>query len=59
MSNYYNNYGGCIDGDCLVKMFDGSEKKIKYLRKGDTVISSEGKSSKILCMVRTNVFGFV
>ena len=35
MRNYYDNYGGCIDGNCTVRMKDGSLKKMKHLKKGD------------------------
>eukprot|EP00919_Chromeraceae_sp_WS-2016_P024652 GHVR01058237.1.p2 GENE.GHVR01058237.1~~GHVR01058237.1.p2 ORF type:complete len:100 (+),score=3.05 GHVR01058237.1:6126-6425(+) len=44
MKAYYNNYGGCIDGECRVTFLDKFKnvlitKKIKHLKKGDIVIS--------------------
>ena len=28
MGDYYNAGGGCFEGNCLVKMFDNSLKKV-------------------------------
>jgi len=38
MSVYYNASGGCFEGNCLVRMADGTNKKISELKKGDIVI---------------------
>jgi len=35
----HNKITGCFDGECLVEMFDGSQKKIKDIKKGDVVKS--------------------
>jgi hypothetical protein len=64
MSHYYRNYGGCIDGECRVKIwrlnavgeYEWLNEKLKNVRKGDFV----GKNRvRVECMVETRVFGFV
>lgn len=35
-------------------MADGTYKKVKDIRKGDSVMTATGKSSKIVCVVNTN-----
>ena len=37
MGSYVSNSGPCFTGDCMVKMSDGSEKRVDELKKGDTV----------------------
>lgn len=32
MNSYYDYEGGCIDGDCLAQLADGSSKRIKELK---------------------------
>jgi len=54
MSDYYNNYGGCIHEDCLVLMDDGTKRKIKYLKKGDKV-----KGGTIGCIVTSKVYDWI
>lgn len=39
MANYYNAYGGCFGANCLVKMADGTQKKVNTITKGDKVLS--------------------
>ena len=53
MANYYNAGGGCIAGDCMVLMGDGTLKQLKLLRQGDVLRSSEGKTAKVQCLVIT------
>lgn len=64
MSSYYRNYGGCIDGECLVTVWRlnaGNEyesliEKLRNIRKGDLI----GKNRvKVECMVETRVFAFI
>lgn len=43
MGNYYNQYGGCIHGDCLAQTLTGL-KKVKDLKKGDKVKCKKGFS---------------
>lgn len=50
MNNYYNAGGGCFDGDCLVKMADGTKKQVRLIKKGDQIIS-EGLISTIVAAV--------
>lgn len=58
----YSNYnavsgGGCITGDSLVFMGDGTEKRVSDIKKGDVVISPEDfndkVNSKVLCVIKT------
>lgn len=35
MSYYYNAAGGCFEGNCKVRMIDGTLKKVKEVQKGD------------------------
>ena len=53
MANYYNRYGGCIHGECLVTTVSG-KKAIKELRKGDLVKTHFG-FSEIKCVLVTEV----
>ena len=54
MSQYSQPSGPCFDGNCLVSMYNGSEKKIVDLRKGDEVVTPNGKKAVIKCIVKTN-----
>jgi len=54
MAAYYNYGGGCIDGNCDVKMANSTLKKIKDIAKGDIVKTPNGES-KIVCVLRTTV----
>jgi hypothetical protein len=59
MSAYYNASGGCIAGECLVSMADGSQKRVDQIVKGDKVASSStgaGSSSEVVCTVRTHCY---
>eukprot|EP00026_Physarum_polycephalum_P002923 Phypoly_transcript_02932.p1 GENE.Phypoly_transcript_02932~~Phypoly_transcript_02932.p1 ORF type:complete len:623 (+),score=142.69 Phypoly_transcript_02932:708-2576(+) len=59
MSAYYNASGGCIAGECVVSMADGSEKRVDQIAKGDKVASSitgAGSSSEVVCVVRTHCY---
>jgi Mg-chelatase subunit ChlD len=51
MGSYVNNSGGCFTGDCMVKMSDGSEKRVDELKKGDTVQNGH----KVLAVLVTPV----
>ena len=55
MSYYYNSNSGCFDGNGIVQLADGCTKLVKELTKNDLVMSSDGKVSKIKCVVRTPV----
>lgn len=54
MRQYSQPSGPCFDGNCLVSMYNGSEKKIVDLRKGDEVVTPNGKKAVIKCIVKTN-----
>ena len=50
MDDYYDEYGGCIDGECLATMADSTTKKVKDLKKGDLVMSENGVA-EIECVI--------
>lgn len=54
MNSYYDYQGGCIHGECEALMHDGSMKKVKLLKSGDTVMSLRGPAV-IRCTVETKV----
>jgi len=53
MSSYYSSGNPCFDGSCLVAMADGSEKRVKDLRKGDELKSTSSALATIACVVKT------
>jgi len=54
MSYYNNSYNPCFDGNCLVLTGDKSEKCVKDIKKGDIIISSNGRQAKVICVVKTH-----
>lgn len=54
MSNYYDEDGGCIAGQCSVHMGDGTKKLVEQVKAGDEVMTMNGKA-KVKCVVRTEV----
>lgn len=59
MATYYNASGGCIAGECVVRMADGSEKRVDQIVKGDKVASSiagAGSVSEVVCVVKTHCY---
>ncbi len=59
MNAYYNQHGGCFDGYGLVKMADGSYKRVEDIVKGDKVYSSlsSNKTASIVCVLKLKVYG--
>jgi len=55
MAKYHNKHGGCIWSECEVLMADNSLTKVKNLCKDDLVRTSNGESSKILCITKTTL----
>jgi len=53
MSTYYDRYAGCIDGDALVLMADGRERRLAEVRRGDAVSTPGHGSAEVRCVVRT------
>jgi hypothetical protein len=49
---YSGGGGGCFDGEGKVKMANGSFKQVKDLTKGDEVIDSFNRISKVVCLVK-------
>lgn len=52
MRMYYNRSGGCIAGDCVMSMADGSSKRVSEIMKGDWVVSAAGVPARVLCVVQ-------
>lgn len=59
MATYYNYGGGCFHGDCMVKMADGTFKAVKNISQGDNVMTSERKSTKVVCVLKHQCKGGV
>ena len=59
MSSYVDNRGGCFDGDGLVKMADGTEKRVRDLVRGDAVFSqaqhSQGQTWRVRALIKQRV----
>jgi hypothetical protein len=55
MARYYNNYGGCFDGFGQVQMADGSKKFTYQVRKGDKVLTLNGKVAEVVCTIQTHM----
>eukprot|EP01129_Flabellula_baltica_P010632 TRINITY_DN450_c0_g3_i1.p1 TRINITY_DN450_c0_g3~~TRINITY_DN450_c0_g3_i1.p1 ORF type:complete len:751 (+),score=134.96 TRINITY_DN450_c0_g3_i1:233-2485(+) len=53
MSAYYSNSVPCFDGSCVVKMADGSIKRVSELQKGDSVQTQNKKTAQLVCVVKT------
>lgn len=51
MHSYLNFSSGCFDGEGLVKLSNGSQKKVKDLQKNDELITSDGFLAKVVCLV--------
>jgi len=52
MNVYYNAQGGCFHENCSISMFDGPEKPVKKLVKGDRVRTPNGNGAEILCVLK-------
>ena len=58
MRDYYNHQSGCFAGWCLIKMGDGSLRKVQDLKKDDFVMTPKGPA-RIKCIVQTkSIDGF-
>lgn len=57
MSMYYNRGGGCVHGDCVAALADGSHKRVSSLRAGDMLVSERGLPVKLVCLVGTATEG--
>jgi Mg-chelatase subunit ChlD len=45
LSSYNIHSGPCFHGDCLVKMYDGTVKKVSNIRKGDKVLTNNSSQN--------------
>jgi Hint-domain/VWA / Hh protein intein-like len=52
MSTYNDEDGTCFDGDCLVKMSDGTFKLVRNVRVGDTIMLPDGSSATVTHCVK-------
>jgi len=53
MQVFYNQYGGCFAGSCLVTMANGNTKLVQDIRKDDEVMGPDGRAVKVSCVIRT------
>ena len=51
MTSYYNQSGGCFDGNGKVLLADNSTKLVKDIKKGDKVMTPNGPSS-VKCVLK-------
>jgi hypothetical protein len=58
MTSYYNQNGGCFDGNGIVTMKDGF-KKVSDLVKNDIILSYNGKPAKIVCIIKQKINTFI
>jgi hypothetical protein len=54
MSNFYNPNNPCFSGDCLVLMNNKELKLVENIKKNDEIFAINGKSIRVLCVVKTN-----
>lgn len=58
MRTYYDASGGCIAGECEVRMADGSVKRVAEVVRGDKVCASlSGEHAEVVCVIKTACFG--
>lgn len=55
MNTYYNQSGGCYDGDGMVKMFNNTYKQVKDIVKGDELLSTNNNKAIVECVVITKI----
>jgi hypothetical protein len=53
MTSYYNQSGGCFDGNGIVLLADNSTKLVKNIRKGDLLMTPHGPST-VKCVLKLN-----
>jgi len=50
----FNSAGNpCFDGDCEVVLADRSLKKIKFIQKGDQILSFDNRVASVVCVIKT------
>jgi len=54
MARYNNASSGCFHGDCSVLMANGTMKSAKEIRKNDLVMTPNGNSAKVSCVLKIN-----
>jgi len=53
MRSYNSSANPCFDGECLVRMADGSQKSVNLVVKGDRVMTPNNNSAEVMCVVKT------
>jgi len=53
MAAYNNSAGVCLDGASLVQLTDGMQRRLDELQRGDWVMTLDGESAEVMCLVRT------
>jgi hypothetical protein len=48
----YNTGGGCFAGSCLVRLANGTHKRVADIQKGDVVATLNGQSARVLCVMK-------
>eukprot|EP01112_Ceratiomyxa_fruticulosa_P020975 TRINITY_DN7285_c0_g2_i1.p1 TRINITY_DN7285_c0_g2~~TRINITY_DN7285_c0_g2_i1.p1 ORF type:complete len:812 (-),score=239.44 TRINITY_DN7285_c0_g2_i1:113-2548(-) len=54
MYAYHRSSAPCFDGNSIVKMANGEEKKVGLIKKNDMVLSLNGQPAKVLCVIKTH-----
>src|SRR5690606_11105844 len=57
MIGYMDSSGACFHEESMVKLSNGTHKKIMHLEKGDELEAPDGRTSKVLCLVKTIMDG--
>lgn len=55
MRDYIDMSAGCFDGEGLLLLSNGQYKRVKELVKGDEIVNSDGKITKVVALVITMV----
>lgn len=54
MNTYYNQHGGCFDGNCQALMANKLNKLVKDVKKGDKVMTPNGGTAEVTCVLKMN-----
>ena len=55
MRSYMDYNAGCFDGEGLVKLSNGTTKKVKDLLKNDIILNSDGNTCKVVALVKISI----
>lgn len=54
---FYNAAGGCIAGECMALMADGTHKRIDQIAKGDKLATTRSECAEVECVVALQCAG--